>query len=182
MWPCQPAPPDGSPIVFICEATYERLDDATVEGNPLTATWSLGTGAATEQNGTIAVTGIKFLPPGSGYLKVWAKTVTDTDSAPVALEDARYHNHTETPLTPVVWTGTGSLCLPDPTRPCNDPANAITVPLEVSLTPEHHTFLYSDDPGAFASTVSIAVVKYSCLPGYEPPDDGSANGYPVPGR
>jgi hypothetical protein len=92
-------------------------------------------------------------------MKVWLRKVFTPDGGgdPVI-----------TLLDPYEWTGTGSPCLADTTKVFSATENKITG----SETTEN-------EPTENGTTI-VEIVKWSCVPGYIPPDDGSANGYPVP--
>ncbi len=105
---------------------------------------------------------LKHQPSGTCYLKVWIrKTFTPDDGPP-----------TVTDLSPYVWTGTGNPCLADP---------ALAVTHEDNL-------IIGDDaeetPPAANGVMSIEIVKFSCVEGYEPNIDDEENpqpnGFPDP--
>jgi hypothetical protein len=102
---------------------------------------------------------LKHAPSGTCYLKVWLQRRFAPEGG---------GSPTLTPITAYEWTGTGNPCLADAEKSVSDPDNQI-----VSSATEEM------EPGT-DGTVTIEIVKYSCVPGYTPPDDGSANGYPVP--
>jgi hypothetical protein len=101
---------------------------------------------------------LRHAPSATCYLKVWMNRVFSPEGGgdPIV-----------TPLSPYTWSGSGNPCLPATDKPIDHEDNQITG----SATTE-------DVPGTDGTT-SIEIVKWSCLPGYTPPDDGSANGYPV---
>lgn len=100
---------------------------------------------------------IKHAPTGTCYLKVWIRRRFQPEGG---------GSETITSLTPYTWTGSGNPCLADPTKPPTHEDNSITS----SATTE-------DEPATDGENF-IEIVKWSCLEGYEPPDDGSANGFP----
>lgn len=102
---------------------------------------------------------IRHRPTGTCYLKVWLNEVFTPEGGGAP---------TVTPLTDYVWNGTGSPCLTDDTLPPDHVDNEI-VGSETEVL----------EPSADGTT-SIEIAKWSCVPGYTPPDDGTANGYPVP--
>lgn len=98
-------------------------------------------------------------PTGLCYLRVWLqKRFTPEGGGADVI----------TPLTPYEWTGTGTPCFTEPMLPPNAEENIV----RSSPTEEI-------EPSTDGTTV-IEILKWSCVPGYTPPDDGSANGYPVP--
>lgn len=147
----------------------ESLISKTIESLPdFPGTWD-GSCASirnlSEDENSYSIRRIKWRvahpPTGTCYLKVWLqKRFTPED------EEAE---EVITPLTAYEWNGTGNPCLTDPAEIFTDEANRI----EGSATTE-------DEPATNGET-TIEIVKWSCVEGYEPPDDGSANGYPVPG-
>jgi hypothetical protein len=102
---------------------------------------------------------LRHHPTATCYLAVWfdQKFIDDVTSG-----------ETVTPITdPYIWTPSESpLCLIDPTKP-----------------PDHADNMVISDPITFTPTPygtnSLIIRKWSCLPDYTPPDDGSANGFPV---
>jgi hypothetical protein len=101
-------------------------------------------------------------PTGTCYLKAWINTRFRPKGG---AEDGT--DDTVTPST-YEWTGTGNPCLTDPTKSVDDEANMIrSTPTEIGVP-------------ATNGTTTVEILKFSCLSGYTPPDDGSANGYPVP--
>jgi len=101
---------------------------------------------------------VRHDPHASCYLKAWLrKTFQPTTGSPVV-----------TDLDPHVWEGVGTPCLLSPFLPPDDPANTILSAETEELAPEE------------SGDTTISILKFSYLPAYTPPDDGSANGYPVP--
>jgi hypothetical protein len=104
----------------------------------------------------------QHLPTGTCYLKVWfKKTSTPTVGAPAITYPAPYE-----------WSSSASPCLTVPT----DPADADSQLIEGT----------ADEEGVPTSngTVTIEVIKYSCVEGYEPDvsddENPQPNGYPDP--
>jgi hypothetical protein len=98
-------------------------------------------------------------PTGTCYLKVWLQKRFTPEGGGA---------DTITALTPYEWTGTGNPCFAEALLPPDDAANRIaSSPTEEGVP-------------AADGTTTIEIVKWSCVSGYTPPDDGSANGYPVP--
>lgn len=100
---------------------------------------------------------LSHLPTGTCYLKVWLQT----RFSPIGGGD-----DVITGLDPYEWFGSGSPCIEDPTLPVNDDAQIIT-------SDEHDL----DIPES-SGTLSVEIVKYSCVEGYEP-EDGSTSGFPT---
>lgn len=101
-------------------------------------------------------------PTGTCYLKVWLQK--------------RFHpetgTDTVTPLAAYEWTGSGSPCFTDATKGVDHADNRITgEPSE-------------EDIPATDGTTTIEIVKFSCIPGYEPdisdPENPQPNGFPDP--
>lgn len=93
---------------------------------------------------------IEHSPTATCYLKVWL----------VERLTAAYGGTTR-PLEPYVWEGEGNPCAPDP-----------------ALSPVFQTIVSEETAITAVDVEQIEVLKYSYLPDYTPPDDGSANGYP----
>jgi hypothetical protein len=100
---------------------------------------------------------MKHQPSGTCYLKVWLQKKFVPESGSTVI----------TPLTPYEWTGTGNPCLPDPEKTYTHPDNAIL-----------GTETEEQEP-ATDGTVTIEIVKWSCVEGYEP-GSGEPNGFPSP--
>ncbi|GEM_PF-5176389 len=110
-------------------------------------------------------------PSASCYLKLWLQTVflglTEDDSGKFTLADPVY-----TALAPYEWTGAGGAdgtCIPAGLNLGQG------LPLSANWIqgPENEL----DEP-AQSGLAFVSAVKFSLLPGYEPPDDGSADGFP----
>lgn len=99
---------------------------------------------------------VKHLPTGTCYLKVWIQTRFTPESGSVVI----------TPLATYEWNGSGNPCLPSPSTPADDDSQYI----ESSATE-------ISEPGTDGTRL-VEIQKWSCVPGYTPPDDGSANGFP----
>jgi len=97
-------------------------------------------------------------PTGTCYLKVWLQARFTPEGG---------GSDTITPLTPYEWSGSGNPCFVDPMLPPDDPDNRITSSPTEEVEP------------ATDGTTVIEIVKWSCLDGYTPPDDGTANGFPI---
>lgn len=102
---------------------------------------------------------LRHSPNGTCYLKVWLRKKFQPEGG---------GEPTYTSLPAYEWTGSGNPCIADPDLGVGHEDNEITS----SET--------SEDEPATDGTVTIEIIKYSCVPGYTPPDDGSANGYPDP--
>ena len=101
---------------------------------------------------------LKHAPTGTCYLKAWLQSrfVPETGAEVI------------TPLTPYEWSGSGNPCFTDDTKPPDHEDNEILGADSEQMEP-------STDGETF-----IEIVKFSCVEGYDPPDDGTANGFPVP--
>lgn len=105
---------------------------------------------------------LRHLPSGTCYVKVWIATVTALDG--------------EAPSAPVIttyeWAGTGNPCLPVPLAAADDDAQKISADAVEILPP------------ATAGSISVSVLKFSCVQGYEPDtsdeENPQPNGYPDP--
>ena len=77
-----------------------------------------------------------------------------------------------TPLTAYEWTGTGSPCLADPDLPPDHEDNEIIGSDNSLDEPEEN------------GTLTVEIVKWSFVPGYEPdisdPENAQPNGFPDP--
>lgn len=104
---------------------------------------------------------IRHDPTGTCYYKVWPRKVFQPEGG---------GSPTLTDLTPYVWNGTGNPCLPDPTAGVTDEANYIRGTATELMEP-------STD-----GEITIEVVKWSCVPGYEPVEGVDPNGYPYSGE
>ena len=93
-------------------------------------------------------------PSGTCYLKVWLQKRLVDDVSP---------------LGPYEWIGTGNPCLAEPLLAYNATGNLITPEWAYDAATEYH---------------SVEIVKWSCLPGYEPditdPENPQPNGFPDP--
>jgi len=96
---------------------------------------------------------------GTCYLKVWLRTrfVPEGGGDPT-LSD----------LPPYTWSATGNPCFANDSEPPDSEAN-------VAIGDE-----FEEQEPSFDGTTTVEIVKWSCLEGYTPPDDGTANGYPLP--
>lgn len=105
----------------------------------------------------------KFNAPGTCYLKVWVRVTTtlyEGEDAPT-YEDVEYE-----------WQGSGTPCLPDKTKPFYSDENIVySEPIEIPV-PD------------IKSSISVSLLKYSYIKGYEPditdPDNKQPNGFPDP--
>lgn len=102
---------------------------------------------------------LKHAPTGTCYLKVWLKKTFSPEGGGAASDEA---------LAPYEWTGSGNPCFVAAEKP---PTHADNLIVSSATTV---------DVPASDGTTTVSIVKYSCVEGYEPPDDGSANGYPDP--
>ena len=102
---------------------------------------------------------ISHVRTGTCYLKAWLRTrfVPEGGGDP-----------TLTDLPPYTWTATGSPCFSATDEPPDSEANMITGEEAEEQEP------------SLDGTTTVEIVKWSCIPGYTPPDDGTANGYPLP--
>ncbi|MEI6036095.1 MAG: hypothetical protein WCS65_17660 [Verrucomicrobiae bacterium] len=101
-------------------------------------------------------------PSGTCYLKVWLQQVETPETG----------SPTITALDPYEWTGTGNPCLEDDTLAVDHADNKITGDeTEIGIPTED-------------GTITVEIVKFSCVPGYEPdisdPANPQPNGYPDP--
>jgi len=101
-------------------------------------------------------------PSGTCYLKVWLQQVETPENG----------SPTITALDPYEWTGTGNPCLSDDTLAVDHEDNKVTGDeTEIGIPTED-------------GTITVEIVKYSCVPGYEPdisdPANPQPNGYPDP--
>jgi len=95
---------------------------------------------------------VNHYPTGTCYLKAWlVVAVFDPDTGSFTWSSD---------LTPYEWTGTGRPCLPIPESPWNDSDNII-----------YGDAIEVDIPTEFDQYYVVKVKKYSCVNGYEPPDD-----------
>ena len=108
---------------------------------------------------------LKHYPSGTCYLKVWVRSRFQPETFEGGVYMGTGAPDTLTDIAPYEWTG--SPCMPDPTKAYDDPANAISFDLPDLAPPESN------------GDVVYEIKKYSCVQGYEPPDDGSANGFPA---
>lgn len=100
---------------------------------------------------------IAHSPTASCYLKVWLRRkFTPEGEGPAVYA----------PIESYEWIG--NPCIPDSTKPADHPENII-----------YGGESEEQEPSEDGST-SIEIQKYSCVRGYTPPDDGSANGFPEP--
>jgi hypothetical protein len=114
---------------------------------------------------------LKFIPPGTCYLKVWLRKTTTIAAEPYAeppVEASTTHDDSET----YEWLGTGNPCLTDATKSYSDNANRIESPPTEIPVP------------TIECEVSVSILKYSCVKDYEPditdPDNEQPNGFPDP--
>jgi len=98
-------------------------------------------------------------PSGTCYLKVWLQTRFTPEGGGTEII---------TPLPAYEWTATGNPCLPDTTKGPDHADNIIRSEESEEKEP-------ADD-----GTTTVEIVKWSCIRGYTPPDDGTGNGFPVP--
>lgn len=99
---------------------------------------------------------VKHPPTPTCHLTVWLEKVfTPEGGSPV-----------KTPFETYTWSGTGNPCFNDPDLTPFSEENLIYSPV------------YEIDEPETDGTIFISVKKFSYLPDYIPPDDGSANGYP----
>lgn len=99
---------------------------------------------------------LRHAPSGTCYLKVWLR-----EKFTPATGDPTYTN-----LDPYIWQGTGNPCVSDPTKHPSHSDNMITGPENTLVIPTTN------------GTVTVEVLKYSCVEGYEP-GEGEPNGYPA---
>jgi hypothetical protein len=102
---------------------------------------------------------LRHAPTGTCYLKVWLRRKFQPEGG---------GDPTYTSISPYEWTGSGNPCIAAPDLGAGHEDNEI-IGEETS-----------EDEPATDGTVTIEIVKYSCISGYTPPDDGSANGFPDP--
>lgn len=104
---------------------------------------------------------LKHYPTGTCYLKVWIdkvftpKNPDGTDGTPEV-----------TPVEPYVWD-VGAPGLSDPSKAYTDESNIVDDMPEIEV----------DAPDT-NGRVELTIRKFTCLRNYEPPDDGSKNGFP----
>ena len=130
--------------------------------------WSPGGATKTE---TKVKWRIRHSPTGTCYLKVWLRkttTVTGDPDADPPVEDTVTTDDSET----YQWEGTGNPCIENPDDGASDPSNDI-VGEENDLDPP-------DENGS----ITIEILKFSCLRDYEPDvtdeENPQPNGYPDP--
>lgn len=108
---------------------------------------------------------------GTCYLKVWIRKTINTGGQ-ITHDDSQTYE----------WNGTGNPCLPDPNKSVEDEANRIEgEPFEVEMQ-------YNTTDGQGQSVVAyveaVEILKYSCVPGYEPDisdeENPQPNGFPDP--
>lgn len=102
-------------------------------------------------------------PPALGYLKAWLRVRFVPQGSEWGDDD-----NTFTELDPYIWAPAS---LPDSGNAADHPLNY--------FYGDEHTLDYPSDlenPG----TNYVEIYKFSLLSTYTPPDDGSANGYPIP--
>ena len=97
-------------------------------------------------------------PNATCYLKVWFQRHFFPETGAEVI----------TPLTPYEWIGSGTPCLIDVSKPFYYSENYIRSAFTEEMEPSTDGY------------VAIEIVKYSFVAGYVPPDDGTANGFPVP--
>lgn len=92
---------------------------------------------------------IRHRPTASCYLKVWLNQV---------FEPADGGDPVVTPISPYVWTGSGTPCYASADLPADHEDNeVVSAPAELELPEED-------------GELRIVIEKYSCLPDYEPED------------
>lgn len=101
---------------------------------------------------------VLHVPTGTCYLKVWPRSRFTPEGG---------GSDVLTNLTPYEWIGSGNPCLSDSAVAYDHANNAIT---GASAPQDYPT---SD------GTTTVEIYKWSCVNGYIPPDDGSANGFPA---
>jgi hypothetical protein len=102
---------------------------------------------------------LEHYPTASCYLKVWLRT---------RFSPAGGGADVLTDLTPYVWTGTGTPCLPEPNLSASDILNKIsTAPVQLDEPPEN-------------GNLYIEIKKWSCVFGYEPDDPLDSGARPFP--
>lgn len=159
---------DPTPLIFPTWHTWETPEEDWEDGQG-----DLNTAVRTA---TEVITKVKYrvthMPSGTCYLKAWvAQTFTpDPDpEAPPGTPDP-------TPVVTVVvseWTGTGNPCIDDAALGVGAPENKVA----------HIDVVYDFEDVTGAGMTTFEILKYSCVPGYEPvPGDiTKPNGYPAPG-
>lgn len=104
---------------------------------------------------------IEHKPTGTCYLKVWLRKKFEPESG----GDPVY-----TDLTPYEWRGSGNPCIADPSLSVDSEENRVIGETTSENEPTE------DGP------VTIEIVKWSCVPGYEPdfsdPENPGPNGFP----
>jgi len=117
-------------------------------------------------------------PTYSGYLKVWLQL-----RAQLPQEGSTVHD-VIIPYDAYIWNGKGNPCY-DSTKSIDDPLVLITNEF-AEITPEDCPDISSStgDGSWFGSDLVLEIVKWSCLPDYEPdisnPLNPQQNGYPDP--
>lgn len=101
---------------------------------------------------------LKHQPSGNCYLKVWLREVFTPEGG---------GSPTYTDLPPYEWSATGAPCLAAPNKAYFDLDNLI-------IGEESEIQEPSED-----GTITVEIVKYSCLAGYTP-GEGDPNGFPPP--
>jgi hypothetical protein len=146
------------------ESTEELISRVTSDLPPYPSDWGWGSGSASRDlspdESSFSLSKIKWRlqhqPTGTCYLKVWMRRVTTPEDGEPEYSD----------IAPYTWTGSGNPCFDDPERAPWAEENFIYGPEAEIGTP-------SED-----GTITVEIVKWSCVEGYTPPDDGTANGYP----
>jgi hypothetical protein len=105
---------------------------------------------------------LEHKPTGTCYFKAWLRRDWTPEGGSTVSTSISYE-----------WTGTGNPCLIDPTKSVDDISNLIIPnPTEEGVPDTDGTVRIWD------------LLKYSCLPGYEPdqsdPDNPQPNGFPDP--
>ena len=159
-FPDWPTYPPDDPIVF---------EDGQGDGCSAIRNWTEG---GVSKNETKVQWRIRHSPTGTCYLKVWLRkttTVTGDPTADPPVEDEVTTDDSET----YEWEGTGNPCIDNPDDGASATSNDI-------IDEDDHAIDPPDENGS----ISIEILKYSCLRGYEPDvsdeDNPQPNGYPDP--
>ena len=159
-FPSWPTTPPDDPVEF---------EDGQGSGCVAIRNWTVG---GVSKNETKVQWRIRHSPTGTCYLKVWLRkttTVTGDPTADPPVEDEVTTDDSET----YEWEGTGNPCIDNPDDGASATSNDI-------IDEDDHAIDPPDENGS----ISIEILKYSCLRGYEPDvsdeDNPQPNGYPDP--
>lgn len=155
-WPTQPPDP---PVVF-----EDGQDDSCTAIRNWDAGWAMKTETKVKWR-------IKHSPTGTCYLKVWLRKTTSVGGDPDAIPPIEPTVTTDDSET-YEWTGTGNPCIANPNDGAASPSN--------DIVGDENTL----DPPSENGSITVEILKFSCVPGYEPDvsdeENPQPNGYPDP--